>query len=131
MKTLTTIFTIACFSIITNKGLSQTGYINTKSVFPEAINTIATSAGQSIKMNTMGIAQGIIKVKMVNQPKGSYSVQLLNSDGVVLSTQVINHEEGTSSEIVQFGKSLPGGMYQVELTSPDNTKTTEKVMLLM
>ena len=68
---------------------------------------------------------------MVNQQKGDYTVQLMNTEGKVLSTQIVSHQGDNSSEIIQFGKTLSGGMYQVSVLNPENIKTTEKVLLLI
>jgi hypothetical protein len=92
-------------------------------------NMVATNA--SIKFNPIGIAQGILKIKMFDQPDGIYTVQLLDSDGKVLGTKQIHHTEDTKLEIADFGKNFAGGTYLVEVINPDNIKTTQTIMLLI
>ena len=128
MKTLTLILAIASFSAISNNIFGQTSYINTKDI---KVDETRTSMTASIKMNTMKIATGIIKVKMVNQPTGHYRVQLIDSEGKVISSPIILHEESSNTETVNFEKTLSGGMYKIVVTTPNNTTTTQKIMLLM
>jgi len=92
-------------------------------------NMVAT--GSSIKFNPGRIAQGILKVKMFNQPAGIYTVQLVDANGNVAGIKDINHTDGTAIEIADFGKNFTGGTYQIVVTSPDNKKTNETIMLLM
>ena len=79
----------------------------------------------------MMIAEGMVKVKMVNQVTGDYRAQLIDSEGKVLSTQTISHDAATVSETINFGRSLTGGMYKIVITKPDHSTTTEKIMLLL
>ena len=120
MKTLTTLFAIACFALISNKGISQTSYINTNSI-----------TASSIKVNIMTIAVGIVKVKMNSQPTGVYTVQLINAAGKTISTGTIAHEASASAEIMNFGITLTGGAYSIVVTNPDTTTTVQKFILLI
>jgi hypothetical protein len=92
-------------------------------------NMVATNA--SIKFNPCGIAQGILKIKMFNQPDGIYTVLLIDSNGKVLGSKEIHHAEDTKLEIADFGKNFAGGTYQVEMITPGNIKTTQTIMLLI
>jgi hypothetical protein len=122
MKTLTTILAIICFTIASNKSFSQNSYINTNSVI---------NASGSINMNIMKIAEGVVKVKMNNQPAGVYAVQLVDANGKVIATQYFTNENSSSTETVNFGQTLAGGIYAIIVTNPDTTTTSQKFMLLI
>ena len=85
----------------------------------------------SISFNPVEIAKGIIKVKMFNQPEGTYTVQIIDENGKVLAAKEMHHSDGTNVEIADFGKNFTGGTYQLEVVNPDNKKTDQTVMLLI
>ena len=128
MKLFTLILTTTCLLGISTANFAQTSFISLKTAENTEMNMVA-SAG-SIKFNPNGIAKGILKVKMFNQPQGVYTVQLIDSDGNVLGTKEINHTDGTT-ETADFGKNFTGGTYQVVVINPDNKKTDETIMLLI
>jgi hypothetical protein len=123
MKRLISILTIMCLLTIVHESIGQTSFNNTRSIeLKKAISRSRsaklTNPGMSscIKVDPMQIAEGIVTVQLFNQPKGTYTVQLLDSNGKVLITKEIEHEDGTSAEVVQFakyasGRYLPGRGY--------------------
>jgi len=129
MKLFTLILTTTCLLGISTVNFAQTSFISLKSGLSNEQNMVATTA--SIKFNPNGIAKGILKVKMFNQPDGVYTAQLVDSDGNVLATKEINHAADTTLETADFGKSFTSGTYQVVIINPDNKKTDETIMLLM
>ncbi|UAY53458.1 hypothetical protein [Ferruginibacter albus] len=90
-----------------------------------------SSVNSSVKFNPMGIANGVIKVKMNNQPTGVYTLQILDENGTILGVKTINHETANNVETADLGKTFAGGTYRLEVIYPDNTKTGETIMLLM
>src|SRR5438067_1327183 len=114
MRTLTTTIAITFFLIVNNcSGQSaDNNFSGINSIQQEVsfrnheTNYEGNKTASSVKVSPMQIAEGIITVKLFNQPKGTYTVRLLDEAGVVLSNKDIDHMAGTSSEIVQFGKTL-------------------------
>ena len=94
------------------------------------INSTENSV-KSIKFNPLGIANGVMQVKMYNQPVGSYTVSIVDENGNVTASKVIIHNGGTTIETADFGMAFAGGSYQVQVVSPDNQITNETFLLLI
>ena len=129
MKLFTLILATTCLLAISTVSSAQTSFISLKGMETNT-GIMATTAG-SIKFNPNGIAKGILKVKMFNQPEGTYTVQLVDANGNIVGTKEIKHADGTTLEIADFGKKYESGTYQVEMINPNNIKTSETVMLLI
>ena len=127
MKLSTSILATALL-LTSSVSFSQTSFISLKSVTGNETPSLITSG--SIKFNLIGIADGIVKVKMFNQPAGIYTIQLFDSNGKSVGLEQINHSDN-NIETVDFGNKYQGGSYQVSVINPDNKKTTETIMLLM
>ncbi len=141
MKTLKTTIAILVLTIAANATFAQNSYYNAKNILESEIathkcanteastSTLATVA--AIKVCPMQIAEGVVVLKLANQPEGNYTVQIIDENGTVLMTTKVNHDMHSASETVKFGKTLAGGTYTVEVVRPDNSKKSETVMLLM
>ena len=129
MKLFTLILTTTILLATSSVSSAQTSFISMNSV--ENQQTVSPLTGGSIKFNLVGIANGIVKVKMFNQPEGTYTVELIDADGKLLDIKEIHHVDSKNLEVVDFGKKLEGGSYQVAVVNPDNKKTVQTIMLLM
>ncbi|MGG9971903.1 hypothetical protein ACQ33O_08940 [Ferruginibacter sp. SUN002] len=128
MKALKTTIAILVLTIATNASFAQ---IDTRD-FPTTHTCPKSKTKQaSIKVCPLQIANGIVVVKMNNQPQGEYTVQIADENGNVLMTKAVNHNVTAASETVNFGKNLTGGTYTIEVVTPNKAKQSETVMLLM
>ncbi|MDQ6609228.1 MAG: T9SS type A sorting domain-containing protein, partial [Bacteroidota bacterium] len=73
------------------------------------------------------VQNGMVTLQMNNMPKGIYNVRLVNSFGQTIVSKQINHAEGTSTET--FGVNKVKGSYLLEVTKPDNSKSTNKLII--
>jgi len=124
MKLFTLIFTAALLLTVSNVSFGQA----TSNIFE---TNQAVSIKGSIKFNPLGIADGVVKIKMQNEPAGVYNVLVMDANGTVLETKTINHSDNTATEVADFGRKFAGGTYSLQVISPDNTKTAQTIMLLM
>jgi hypothetical protein len=129
MKFFTIISAAVCLLAISTVSVAQTSFISIKNI--EANQVSPAIAVGSISFNSMGIANGIVKVKMFNEPTGVYTLCIKDADGKVIATKEIQHTVGTTLEISDFKKTFDGGTYQLEITTPDNKKTSQTIMLLI
>ena len=127
MKFFTLVISTVLLAISTTS-TAQSSFINLKSSDSRQSQVISAA---SISFNAMGIAAGVVKIKMFNQPAGIYILQVKNADGKIACTKKIDHSINTTLEIAELGKQFEGGTYQLELISPDNTKTNQTIMLLI
>ena len=132
MKTLKTTIAILVLAITSNASFAQNAVYNAKNVLESNVakhtctKEVATAA--ALKVCPMQLAEGIVVLKLTNQPEGNYTVKIADENGTVIMTQVINHADA-AAETVNFGKSLAGGTYTVEVVRPDNTVKTETILL--
>jgi hypothetical protein len=68
-----------------------------------------------------------INVQLINQPKGTYSITLMNSLGQAVYQSQIKHAGGTLSQTLQFSKKLVEGIYQLRVAG-GNRITNIKVL---
>ncbi len=71
---------------------------------------------------------GIVAVSMMNEPKGVYKVNLINTLGQVVLTRTINHDGGNSVYSIELNGSLAHGTYQLQVAEGNKVKTTIKIL---
>ena len=69
-----------------------------------------------------------INLQLNNLPDGSYDIRLLNKVGQGLLSKQIHHLQGNSIEPIQLDKYTPHGIYQLEVSSPDQPSKTIEVI---
>ena len=74
------------------------------------------------------IVDGTINLLIINQPEGSYGVRLINELGQILWSKKVWHQEGSSTEKFSMGNFSTQGVYNLEITKPDNNKLTQKII---
>ena len=75
------------------------------------------------------VVNGIIGLAFNNMPGGIYKARLFNSMGQTILIKQINHATGTSLQNIRPDYRLPGGIYKLEITTPDKTITTIKLLV--
>ena len=126
MKTSTLIIATIALLSISSASFAQTSFLTLNVANNEVANVTP-----SIRFNPLGIANGVVKVKMFNQPTGTYTLQVMDANGTVLSVKEINHTNGSTTEVADFARTFAGGTYQLQVISPNNTKTSQTIMLLI
>ena len=77
---------------------------------------------QSISVFPNPASANNLNLKMTNQPAGSYMIRLLNSFGQSMMVKEMQYKGGTSVERIQPTQSIPPGIYQLEIKSPDGNR---------
>jgi len=75
------------------------------------------------------VTDNVIGAEFKNMAAGIYKVRLLNAQGQLISNKIINHAPGTSMEYIQPDYKLPSGIYQLEITAPEKSINTVKVIV--
>ena len=86
------------------------------------------SLNSDISVYPNPLQNGTINLQFVNQASGSYTVRVIDQLGQPVIIKQIMHSEGTSTETIQLQKSVAHGVYQVEITRPDDDKKMIKVI---
>jgi hypothetical protein len=82
----------------------------------------------SIKAYPNPVTNGIINITFQNQPKGLYTIQLLNSDGSLVFSTTIQHEGGTATKAIQLSSNVAKGVYQLKITGTAFSNTIKVVI---
>ena len=83
---------------------------------------------QKIAIYPNRITDGIIHLQLINQPKGTYGIRLLNNLGQLIVKKQIEHAGGSSTELIEWDYSLAHGIYQLEVIKPDGGIKVLKIM---
>ncbi|TDH18181.1 T9SS type A sorting domain-containing protein [Segetibacter sp. 3557_3] len=67
-------------------------------------------------------------LQFINQPKGSYEVQMLNAYGQLIQATKITHPTGSSTHIIKFRSNISKGNYTLKVIAPDNSRQSFRIM---
>jgi len=104
--------------------------INGKTAYSNIVKVMigAGNDKQEISVYPNPVVNGIIHLQLNNQPEGNYGIRLLNKSGQTILQKQIQHTGGNGTETISLDKYLPRGMYQLEVTKPDGTKSNINVI---
>jgi len=74
------------------------------------------------------VVDGVISVQLNNMPAGNYTVNLFNNLGQEVLDKIIQHTEGSSTELINIDKKLTHGIYQLVVTKPGGDKMNFSVV---
>ncbi|MGN6532308.1 MAG: T9SS type A sorting domain-containing protein [Ginsengibacter sp.] len=98
-----------------------------KTAYSETVKVSVTgNPGFTIYPNPATAAN--MNLRFINQPAGQYKVRLINSFGQTFFSKDIQYGGGNSIEKIQPLQSIPGGIYQLEIKSPDGSRTVISVV---
>jgi hypothetical protein len=60
---------------------------------------------------------------------GLYQVRLFNLAGQVAFTRSVKHSGGTTVQTLNFDSRIAKGNYRLEIVKPDNSKTTQSIII--
>ncbi|MEO6228773.1 MAG: fibronectin type III domain-containing protein [Ferruginibacter sp.] len=75
------------------------------------------------------VKNSIITLQLKDMVKGQYNYRLLNGVGQVLLTGSIDHAGGNVAEKIKLKSQIASGIYQLEVTEIDNSKTIIQVVV--
>ena len=61
--------------------------------------------------------------------KGTYQLRLINTNGMVVSTQQLIHSGGNAVQPVFINRNMAAGMYQLEIINPDKSRSVRPVVI--
>ncbi len=75
------------------------------------------------------VIDNTLHLQMKSMPEGKCSIRLINNLGQVVNTSSFYHLAGTATETIQPKSKLLKGLYQLEISAPDKTTTTIRVLV--
>ncbi|MEP6949789.1 MAG: T9SS type A sorting domain-containing protein [Ginsengibacter sp.] len=97
--------------------------INGEIKYSEVIKVLPSKATGDIKIFPNPVTDNTIHLQIGNQPGGLYELRLVNKSGQSVMIKQIHHADGTSTETIRQAQLIPKGIYQLEITKPDGSKT--------
>lgn len=70
-----------------------------------------------------------VSVNFSNQEKGSYGLKIINSLGQVIHRSLVNVSGDSYTSILNFGKSLVSGIYNLQVQKPDGERQIIKLII--
>ena len=105
------------------KSLSLSGDVKYSSI----VKVFIGAGKEDISIYPNPLTDGTINLQLNNVPAGLYTVRLINTSGQLIYSKQVNHSNGNSSEVINISNSLAKGIYQLEVTKPDNSKVIKQV----
>jgi hypothetical protein len=101
---------------------------NGKAKYTEVVKVYTGTYTQEITVYPNPVTNNTINLQLVNQPAGNYKVKLLNNMGQQVLEKDIEHVEGSSTELIPVKESIAKGIYQLQVSKPDNSIITNKLI---
>ena len=74
------------------------------------------------------VRNNVINLQLSNQVKGTYQLKLSNNGQAVYSSSMINNSSNSTLQM-NVPVKMAAGVYQLEVVSPDNSRTTKQVVV--
>ncbi|MEO6722735.1 MAG: T9SS type A sorting domain-containing protein [Ferruginibacter sp.] len=100
-----------------------------KSEYSKIVLVKIENASSGIRIYPNPVTNNIIRIEFKNMIAGTYKARVLSSVGQTILRQQIIHGTGSAKEYIQPAGTLTPGIYQLEITTPNNTINTVKVIV--
>ena len=90
-------------------------------------NMEITKTGISIYPNP--VINKTVHIQFINQPKGSYLLEIINTAGSTIYTKTIHSDVNNFIELMQIKESTPSGDYQLKIVAPGNIITVKSFII--
>ena len=104
--------------------------LNGQIEYSKVVKVNIGSLKRAITVYPNPVRNNLINLMLSDEPEGVYGIKLMTKTGQVILFRQIQHATGTNSEQVAPNKYLARGIYQLEVTKPDGTKTNITISVL-
>jgi hypothetical protein len=101
-----------------------------KIAYSKVISVYVEKSNQSMTVYPNPATSDNFNLQLNNKEPGLYEVQLINSFGQILLTKSFNYIGGTGKHTINPGSSIPKGIYQLQVRTPDGGKKSLSVVFL-
>ena len=102
--------------------------LNNRIEYTNAVKVWIGKGKQEITVFPNPVIDAEISIQLNNMPAGKYVVNLVNNQGQKVKGKIIQHKGGSSTEMIPVDKSMPHGIYQLQVIKPDNEMVTNKLI---
>ena len=108
------------------KSIDNNGEVKYSAIVKVTINSSKTG---SIKIYPNPVNNNIINLQLTNQPKGNYLLKLTNNIGQTIYSTNMQSNSINSTLSINIPGKLTSGVYNLEVNTPDNKTSTQKVIV--
>ena len=90
---------------------------------------LITKGNPSITVYPNPVVNRTLTLQLTDMAKGTYTIRLINMTGQVVMTKGIIHNGGNASQALDVDKNIANGIYQLEITNPDLTRTVRSLVI--
>ena len=105
---------------------SKTGVVEYSRVL---LVKMGKSSGAAISIYPNPVTGNSIGLSFDNMKNGIYQMRLVNTLGQTIMTRQIDHTEGNGMETLSPASKLTPGIYQLQVTAPDKSTSTIKMIV--
>ncbi|MCY7421507.1 MAG: T9SS type A sorting domain-containing protein [Chitinophagaceae bacterium] len=96
----------------------------------DKLSNAITSGKGSFKVLPNPVNGRTIQLQFINQPKGIYAIELVNSLGQIMYRNQVQHPEGNEVIEITFKNNIAKGMYQLHMSGAGTTVKTTLPLIL-
>ncbi|MEO6732756.1 MAG: T9SS type A sorting domain-containing protein [Ferruginibacter sp.] len=97
--------------------------------YSSMVHVLLGNQATSFTVHPNPVKGNSIHLKFANQPKGLYHFNLINSTGQSIFNTQLSISNSNTSQTLTSSKTLPAGLYQLQITGPDNNVETQKIII--
>jgi hypothetical protein len=99
-----------------------------KESYSEVVKVFIGSLKPTINIYPNPVTNGLLNVKLSNQPPGKYVVRLVDNLGQIIVAKEMTHGGGNGTITIKWNYHLAHGVYQLQVEKPDHTVQIIKVL---
>ena len=97
--------------------------LNGKEKYSTVVSVTVGKVPGAIIVYPNPVTNGVMGLQFNNMPAGQYKTRLLNSFGQLILSKTINYNRGNTINKIALSNEMAKGIYSLEITNPDNSKT--------
>ena len=97
--------------------------------FTTVVKVILGKMNPSVTVSPNPVSGSVMNLQLVNQVRGRYGVRLTNSTGQSVYSAITEYNGGNTTQSYQLPAGLNKGVYQLEVTGPDNNRQVQKIII--
>ena len=99
-----------------------------KTEYSNVVGVYVDKSGESITVYPNPATVDNFNLQLKNKEPGLYQVQLINTFGQIFMAKTFNYMGGTGNEKINLGRSIPKGIYQLQIKSPGGENKSIRVV---
>jgi len=95
----------------------------------QVVKVIIGKENSSIVVYPNPVTKRLVAIHFNEMVIGDYQLRLISTTGQVVRTQSLKHNGGSVTQTLKLGSEIAHGVYLLEITNPDNIKTTKTLVI--